>query len=199
VRPVTSGTRVSLAFKIKSADNYCAAALASTEVERVNVFVEQLHVIGQRNTRDGVVGVLLSHEYSLGACQRGELVGIDRAITCALKARFPDARLISVVAKTRFSRYIEIDGPKTFDNDVYEMSPEEIERIGQTVADDVLNKPRDSDVPFLRANSWVGAMLDSSFQQGGNTGNEYDPSVGESIYFHAALIVPMGTPKEPTG
>jgi hypothetical protein len=119
-------------FKIKAADNHCAAALAPTETAKVDVFVEQLHKIGQNCTKHAVVGVLLTQQYSLGACQRGELLGIDRAICGAVKARFPETVLMSVIAHSDYSeeRYSH-DDSAPFASRVYEASVSEIERIAR--------------------------------------------------------------------
>jgi hypothetical protein len=204
VRPVTSGTRVSLAFKIKATDRHCAAALAPTEKARVDTFVDELARVGQKDTEDGIVGVLLNHEYSLGACQRGELVGIDRAVWDAVRARFPATKLTSVIARADFARLPEhvderVEHPTPFRNVVFDASLEEIERLGAmepTARDedgkDVAEDKELKGVPFLRANDWHGTEILTDFREGRNYGNWVGNSTGECVYLHAALVIPTG-------
>jgi hypothetical protein len=195
VRPVTSGTRVSLAFKIMAGQNHCVAALAPTEKARIDAFLDQLHVVGQSDTADGVVGVLLTHEYSLGACQRGALVGIDRALFDAAKARFPDVKLTSVIARADYAHWPDSD-QNAFRNVVFDASLEEIERIGgmplverDEGADDVYEDIKLSGIPFLRANDWHGTTLLADSRGGVHYGNDVGSSVKENVYLHAALII----------
>lgn len=210
VRPVTSGTRVSLAFKIKAAENHCMAALAPTEMAKIDVFVDQLHRIGQTDTKNGVVGVLLTHEYSLGACQRGELLGIDRAMYNAIKARFPATMLTSVIAHSDYSEPREEDDDCHFESIVYLASLKEIERLatlpkgwfrGYGYADkyDGNDEMSFSGVPFLRANGWNGTELLDDHWDNPHYGNEGSEKIGEAMYLHAALVIPTGQPDATDG
>lgn len=152
---------------------------------------------------------MLTQEFSLGACQRGELLGIDRALFVAAKARFPETELMSVIAHSDYSRprYRE-DNNGYFSSAVYQTSVEEIKRLArkrnsyeyydsEEVDDDVGDGVDKSssmrqfrDVPFLRANNWNGTelLVESNFNP--HYGNEGSEMIGECMYLHAALIIP---------
>jgi hypothetical protein len=148
VRPVTSGTRVSLAFKIKAAPT---VALEPRRRPAIDLFVDQLE-LAAREARAAKVGVFMTHDYSLGAASREELVGVDRELFAVIKSRFPETELTSVMAMTSYSRWE--DCKPRFSNIVFRTSRDEIERLGELGVPRVESFYGDfkvNGIPFIRA------------------------------------------------
>lgn len=197
VRPVKSGTRVSLAFKIKLAPNHSPAVLTPSQTTEIDLFVKRLR-LAARKTGDGIVGVFMTHNYSLGAASREQLVGLDRALFAAIKLRFPKTKLTSVMTLASYSRWEDDqDGDVRFSNIVFQTSRSEIERLGALGGPKLRNWYNDeniSGIPFIRARGLVGTELKSRNTLGDDPmapsyGNEIGYCSGECVYMHAALII----------
>lgn len=146
VRPVTSGMRVALIFKIHSVSS----------APRIGVFVDQLQSIAQDETRDGKIGVLLTHGYSLGLLQGDDLREIDRAFFDAVVLRFPKTRLMTVFAHMFVSE--SCWKALSVKNDVFEVSPAEIDRLCS--ADPIASSRYvESTIPFIRSYGFGGTEV----------------------------------------
>lgn len=181
VEPVSSGARVTLAFKV-----FAAAAEADYDSETTEALLEEVadRVALCRNAK-GQVGVLLKYAYSLSGTA---LCGADRFIYRALTrlgsvASVPVAVQIQSAAKDADTYYWQADA------DVYALTEGNLRRITSSSPE----PPEGTleglcEIPFITASSGH-AITKDGHDAVENVGNYAEPANVNSLYVHRALIV----------